>query len=185
MPPPELSQQWESFLLEVDALATANIEFHCFGGFVITLCYGLSRSTSDIDVLSMTMKPEQHFIERCCEGSALHKKHGVYLDLVLWANAPENYAERLTEMFPGTFKRLRLMALEPYDLALAKLERNIQRDRDDVRYLARTVPLNVEVLEQRYQDELRPYLGNKEREDQTLKLWLEMIEEDRANKNGE
>ena len=36
-------------------------------------------------------------------------------------------------MFPGTFKHLRLFACDPYDVALSKLERNIQRDRDDVR----------------------------------------------------
>lgn len=34
------------------------------------------------------------------------------------------------------------MALDPYDLARSKLERNIQRDRYDVRHLARTVPFD-------------------------------------------
>ena len=67
----------------------------------------------------------------------------------------------------------------PYDLALSKLERNIQRDRDDVRHLARSVPLDLEVLKERYEKELRWQLGNPEREDLTLKLWIEMIEEDR------
>ena len=41
-------------------------------------------------------------------------------------------------MFAGTFQNLHLMALDPYDLALTKLERNFERDRNDVRYLART-----------------------------------------------
>jgi hypothetical protein len=65
-----------------------------------------------------------------------------------------------------------------YDLALSKLERNIQRDRDHVKYLARTVPLDLEVLTKRYQKELRWQLGNPEREDLTLKLWIEAIEEE-------
>jgi hypothetical protein len=34
-------------------------------------------------------------------------------------------------------------------------------------------------MKQRYTDELRVYLGNPEREDLTLNLWLEMIEESR------
>jgi hypothetical protein len=80
-------------------------------------------------------------------------------------------------MFPGRFKHLRLMALDPYDLALSKLERNSERDRDDVKHLAQTVPLNLEVLRKRYRRELRPYLGNPEREDLTLKLWIETISE--------
>jgi len=69
-------------------------------------------------------------------------------------------------MFPRTFKHLRLLPLDPYDLALSKLERNIQRDRDDVRYLAKVVPLNLAVLKERYQKELRWQPGNPEREDQ-------------------
>jgi hypothetical protein len=83
-------------------------------------------------------------------------------------------------MFAGEFKRLRICALDPYDLALSKLERNIQRDRDDVKYLARSIPLNLEILKERYDEELRWQLGNPEREDLTLKLWIEMIEEDRS-----
>jgi hypothetical protein len=59
------------------------------------------------------------------------------------------------------------------------LERNIQKDRDDVKYLAKTVPLDLEVLRQRYQKELRWQLGNPEREDLTLRLWIEAIEEER------
>lgn len=51
---------------------------------------------------------------------------------------PEDYEERLTEMFPQAFRHLRLFALDPYDLTLSKLERNIQRDRADVRYLSGT-----------------------------------------------
>ena len=90
---------------------------------------------------------------------------------------PEDYEDRLTEMFPGAYERLRICALDPYDLALSKLERNIQRDRDDVKHLARTVPLDVEKLKERYEKELRWQLGIPEREDLTLKLWIEMIAE--------
>ena len=82
-------------------------------------------------------------------------------------------------MYPQAFRRLRLFALDPYDLALSKLERNIQRDRDDVRFLARTIPFDLEILQERYRKELRWQLGNPAREDLTLKLWIEIIQEDR------
>ncbi len=71
-------------------------------------------------------------------------------------------------MFPLTLNHLRLFALDPYDLALSKLERNTQRDRDDVRHLARTVTFDLNLLQERYKKELRPYLGNPEREDLTF-----------------
>jgi hypothetical protein len=87
-------------------------------------------------------------LELGMQGGPLHKKYKIYLDRVGVAKVPENYnyEDRLTEIFPRTFKHLRLLALDPYDLALSKLERNIQRDRDDVKHLAKVVPLDLEVL---------------------------------------
>ena len=73
-----------------------------------------------------------------------------------------------------------LFALDPYDLALTKLERNLDQDVEDIRHLARVVPFDLEVLKRRYEDELRPYLGRPDREDLTLRLWIEIIEEDRG-----
>ena len=61
----------------------------------------------------------------------------------------------------GHYKTLRLFGLDPYDLALSKLERNAQIDRDDVKYLFRTVQLDVDVLEARYRSEQRPYLPKR------------------------
>jgi hypothetical protein len=116
-------------------------------------------------------------LELGMQAGALHKKYRIYLDHVGVAHVPENYEDRLTEIFPKAFKHLCLLALDPYDLALSKLERNIQRDRDDVKHLARTVPLDPEVLKYRYQKELRWQLGNPEREDLTLQLWIEAIQE--------
>jgi hypothetical protein len=78
-------------------------------------------------------------------------------------------------MFPTAYRRLSLRGLEAHDRALSKLERNSSRDREDVKYLAHTVPLDLAVLEQRYRSELRPYLANVNRHDLTLRLWLEMF----------
>jgi len=75
------------------------------------------------------------------QGSRFHKKYKVYLDRVGVAKVPENYEERPTEIFPKVFKHLRVLALDPYHLALSKLERNIQRDRDHVKHLAKTTSL--------------------------------------------
>jgi len=72
---------------------------------------------------------------------------------------PEDYEERLTEMFPGVYKLLRICGLDAYDHALSKLERNIQRDRDDVEHLAHSVPLDLKILRNRYEKELRWQLG--------------------------
>jgi len=49
-----------------------------------------------------------------------------------------------------------------------------------VKHLARTVPLDLEVLKERYQKELRWQLGNPEREDLTLRLWVAAIQEEKS-----
>jgi hypothetical protein len=71
---------------------------------------------------------------------------------------PEDYESRLTEMFSGLLRNLKIFAPDPYDLALSKLERNNPKDQGDVEYLARTVPLSAELLQERYEQELRPNL---------------------------
>ena len=178
MPNEKPPEPWAKFLLEIDDFVTEEIYLHCLGGFVVTQLYGSARSTSDVDFLTL-VQHNNDIIGYAGIGSALYQKYGLYLDPVGVANVPENYEDRLTEMYPGFFKHLHLLALDPYDIALTKIERNIERDRDDVKHLARVVPFDLDILKQRYNDELRVYLGNPEREDMTLKLWIEMIEEDR------
>lgn len=73
-----------------------------------------------------------------------------------------------------------MQVFEAHDLALAKLERNEDHDRDDVRALALRPGLDVKVLRERYEGEMRPCLGNPAREDLTLQLWIEMIQEIQA-----
>ncbi len=163
---------------ELDSAVSQEIRQDCIGGFVVTVVYGFSRPTGDLDVLEIAPRDAgRPVLELGMQGGALHKKYKIYLDHVGVAHVLENYEDRLTEIFPKAFKHLCLLALDPYDLALSKLERNIQRDRDDVKHLARTVPLDPEVLKYRYQEELRWQLGNPEREDLTLQLWIEAIQE--------
>jgi len=184
MPSKSIPEPWQSFLSDIDATVAEDVELHCLGGFVITVLYDLARPTADVDVIAITPRSEiESLLSLAGQGSELHRKHKLYLQLVGVATVPDSYEERLTEIFPGTFTHLRLLALDPYDLALSKLERNTQRDRDDVRHLARTVPFDLTKLKERYQNELRRYLGNPEREDLTLRLWIKAIEEDRAQES--
>jgi hypothetical protein len=176
-----IPEPWFSFLRELDSALREEVRLDCMGGFVVTMVYGFSRATGDLDVLEIAPREAgRPMLELGMQGGPLHKKYKIYLDHVGVAHVPDNYEERLTEIFPRVFKYLRLFALDPYDLALSKLERNIQRDRDDVKYLAKAVPFDLEVLKDRYQKELRWQLGNPEREDLTLRLWVEAIQEEKS-----
>jgi hypothetical protein len=54
------------------------------------------------------------------------------------------------------------------------------KDRDDVKYISLNVPLDLDLLRERYERDFRPYLLIPELTDLTMKLWIEMIEEERA-----
>jgi len=175
-----IPEPWQSFLSEIDENLAEDTQLEILGGFIITIIYGAPRTTADVDIVSVVPSGQtRKLIESAGEGSPLHGKHKVYLDRVGIATLPENYEDRLTEIFAGKFKKLRLLALNAYDIALAKIERNIDRDREDVLFLAQRIPFDLAVLKEIYFKELRPVLGNPEREDLTLRLWIEMIEERR------
>ena len=180
MPPEEESLQqfpapWSEFLAELDAALEAPVELHCLGGFVVCAQYGLPRPTNDIDYVAAIPRQAIAELDRLAGvESPRARRYGLYLQFVAVAALPENYEQRLEELFPGSFRNLRLFALDPYDLALSKLERNSPKDREDVSYLARTVPLDPRILRERYQQELRPnLLARHSWHDQTLELWLE------------
>jgi hypothetical protein len=52
----QIPEPWFSFLKELDELATTTVSLHCIGGFVVTMLYGLSRTTGDLDVLEVCPK---------------------------------------------------------------------------------------------------------------------------------
>ncbi len=169
--PPE---PWRSFFADIDGHLSGQVELHCCGGSVVTQVYGVARTTSDVDYVSAVPSIRGYLTELAGKASPLHGKHKVYLDAVTIAILPENYEQRLLQVFPGARVYLRLYALEAHDMALSKLERNLERDRDDVRRLALAGYLRAEVLKKRYYEELRPnLLAHEERHDLTLKMWLE------------
>jgi uncharacterized nucleotidyltransferase DUF6036 len=177
--PPE---PWRSFLDDIDAAANEDLVLHCIGGFAVSLYYGLSRPTGDLDVVEVPPSTAVWLDRIAGKSSELHRKHRLYVQVVTVATLPYQYADRLTEMFVGAFKRLRLFVLDPYDLALSKLSRNLELDLEDVKHLAKARDLDLGLLESRYRQELRPdVFGPVERHDQTLRLWIEAIREARGH----
>ena len=172
---PELRSPWREFLLAVDHRLPRPVALHCLGGFVTAIQYRLERPTNDVDYIDIVPHDAGPGLQALAgRESALAQRHHVYFQHVTVASLPESYAERLIELFPGRFRHLRLLALDPHDLALSKLARNSPIDREDVAYLAKTVPLDPALLRTRYQQELRPLLiGDLERHDRTLEMWIQ------------
>ena len=170
-------EPWRSFLKELDERLPEPVQLHCIGGFVVTLLYGLSRETSDLDILTAVPYNRLADLLRIAgAGSDLHRRFKVNLQPVPIAMDPEAYESRLVPMCADVkARRLGVFALEAHDLALTKLERNSDKDRQDVQGLAASAFINEATLRARYAAEYRPNLASGEKKlDLTMKLWVEM-----------
>lgn len=58
--PPE---PWRSFFTEVDSRLNETTQLHCCGGFVATQMYGVARTTSDVDFLSVVPNVRSNLVE--------------------------------------------------------------------------------------------------------------------------
>ena len=96
-PPPP----WHAFFLDLNAALGQPVELHCLGGFVVSMLYGMPRPTADVDFISLVPHQEIAAVQSIGgQGSPLHQAHGVYLQHVAIMSVPEDYSERLVEMFP-------------------------------------------------------------------------------------
>lgn len=161
--------------MELDALLDEPVELHCIGGFATVAAYGLKRSTNDLDYFTLVPFNRLLDLEKLAgEGSRLAAKYKVHVHHAGVAALPESYNKRMKELFPRSFKNIRLYVLDPYDLVLSKLSRNVERDREDVAFLAKAHNLQAATLRTLYENELRVNLiGPPERHDATLEFWLE------------
>jgi len=147
---------------------------HCLGGFVLSVLYDLPRHTGDVDFIEvLPASAYDELLEIASQGTELAERHHLYFHRVTAAEYPEGYEQRLIDITPEGFHRLRLKALEVHDVVLAKLSRNSPRDRADVEFLAGRGELDRRLLMERFEGEMRPYLLNEARETRALKLWLE------------
>ena len=96
-----MPEPWKSFFAEIDASLEEEVALHCLGGFVMTILYGLDRPTADVDILPVESNAvTESLMKLAGQGSKLHKKYKVYLQVVGVAQVPDNYEDRLKEMFP-------------------------------------------------------------------------------------
>ena len=136
--PITIPEPWLGFLAEIDRRLDRRVELHCLGGFVLAVLWGLPRPTGDVDFIECEpSNAVEHLLRIAGEGSELAGRFRIHLHQVGVAEYPEAYAARLSDITPKGFARLRLMALEVHDIALAKIGRNGPRDRADVEFLAR------------------------------------------------
>ena len=172
--PIEIQDPWLGFLREVDGALRQEVEIHCLGGFVLRVMYDLPRYTADVDFIEI--QPVSAFADLEAIGgheSDLAKRHGLHFQFVGIAEYPEGYLGRVIDITPAGLRKLRLQALEVHDIVLAKVGRNSPRDREDVKFLAGRGILDPQLLKERFESELLPYVLKERDARLTMELWLD------------
>ena len=158
--PIKLAPHWRKFLAEIDQLLTLPAQITCVGGFVVTEVHGASRSTGDLDLIESNSRVVEELHNIAGKGSALHKKHGLYVEYVGVVTMPLEYSSRLTPL-SLPLEKLTIFVPDVYDLILSKLERNSPKDQADVEFLARKYALSYGILRKRFEDEL-DFIANQQ-----------------------
>jgi hypothetical protein len=184
MPTKDLVAKWVPFFKAIDAELKAPAELHCLGGFAIASKFGLPRATADVDFVEVGGAEAIDLLKIAGRGTELAKKHKLYLDFVTIGAYPEDYEQRLEELSIDGLERLRIKVFEKHDIVLAKLGRAADHDREDVKYLASRVGLDVTVLRDRFENEVKFQCTNETKDRNTLDFWIEMIEEIQSAKSG-
>ncbi|MBI2681732.1 MAG: hypothetical protein HYX26_00675 [Acidobacteriales bacterium] len=172
IPPP-----WHDFLNELDLLLSREVELVCVGGFVLAALHGNPRVTGDLDFLEIRPTDASDELLRLGDlDSRLAQKHKVYLQrLTGIVDPPDAYEDRLVSIETET-EKLKLFALEPIDLILAKLSRNSPKDREDIRYLAHRLGLGFGQVKARYEAEMKDWIPNPDKHATTLDLvWKDLF----------
>lgn len=172
----DLPQHWKIFLEAVDKQLEIPVTLHCIGGFVVEAVHEKLRNTGDLDYISIHPRGAFRTLEEIAgQKSELARRHQLYLQIVGVADYPEDYEKRLRELDLG-LKMLHLFVLDPYDLVLSKLTRNIGRDREDVKDIAQQHSLSFSIVSKRYEKEMKPWISNADRHHLTLyELWKDFF----------
>ena len=80
-------------------------------------------------------------------GSPLAIEHKIYIGIVGVACPPYKYKSRLRPLNKGAFEHLVLRVMDSYDVALTDLERDSDKDFQDVLALAERAPFDLELFE--------------------------------------
>jgi len=78
-----IPEPWLSFLRELDSAVKQVTRLDCMGGFVVTMVYGFSRASGDLDVFEIApSEAGKPMLELGMQGGPLHKKYKIYLEKV-------------------------------------------------------------------------------------------------------
>jgi hypothetical protein len=165
------ARQLARFLGALDDELEAPLDVILIGGSAAALAYQASRTTLDIDTWNAPFDALVQEIPRARERSGLP----VPVEHAAVADAPYNFEERLQPLeLPGVTK-LRLRVPEKHDLVLMKMIRGYEHDLETAREIHVEHRLDLDVLLERYTQEMSHVVGDPHTLDLKLLALVERL----------
>lgn len=150
--PEELAQ----FLQKIDEFLTKDCDLIVIGGAAAALAYGARKTTTDIDLATALPDHLETAIGLACEATGIDMpvSHAAVYE------PPYNYEDRLIALQNPACKRLHLFVPEQHDLALMKVVRGYENDIQAIEEIHQTNPLDLNILIERFMDEMTQVTGD-------------------------
>jgi hypothetical protein len=149
-----LKDQLERFLESVDAALGEQVAVVVIGGTAAALRYGVKHPTRGIATMTAISAGLANAVQAAREATGLE----VPMRMSGITEGPEGLESRLERALPH-LERLIVWVPEKHDLVLMKTLRAEQHDLDAIAEIHAYSPLNLDILVQRFKEELDP-VGN-------------------------
>lgn len=143
------------FLKALDEALDEPAKLVVIGGSALVLGYGGAAATNDIDTFESYLDAIKEAAEQA------RTKTGLNIPIVNSgiAQLPNGYEDRLMRVLPH-LKNLEVLVLDAYDLAVSKLVRGNEHDRQQLAQLHALTPFDLDTLVTRFRDLMATYVGD-------------------------
>lgn len=149
---------------------STKVRLRIIGSAALMIRTGFVRGTKDSDVLEasdLTPERRDHLLALAGEGTALHTKHRLYIDIVSSGTPflPQMPLYHLPTDLNAALVHLELAVLDVVDVVVTKLKRFHANDRSDIEAMVNLDLVPHERLVARFKDAVDYFLGDARAED--------------------
>jgi hypothetical protein len=154
------------FLAEIDEMLDEAVPMEIIGGAAALLAYGARSPTKDIDSFVG--------IDERIQRAASLVPHKIPLDRATVADPPYNYEDR-RQRLNMPFRNLVVWVPERHDLLLMKAVRAARHDEEVIQEMHQAEPFDLEIIVERYNEEMGQAIGDHKILDQQIQLIVEKL----------
>jgi hypothetical protein len=144
------------FLQKTDEFLKADCDLIVIGGAAASLAYGVTKTTTDIDLATEIPKHLQEALKLASEETGIT----IPVSYVGQYEPPYDFESRLKTIDNFEFRMLNLSVPEQHDLALMKMVRGYENDIQAIEEMHEAQPFELEIFIERFMNEMTQAIGN-------------------------